>query len=291
MNYTVRFSIENEVFNIVTNSSCVKNYLLYELWDATYSNEFTPELCDGYIEVRPQQSEYGQFIFSEHNVINGINGNKRLLQLFSLKSMQPIRIFINHIISIRFVDRRIPIHASTICLDNKGIMFCGIKNSGKSSLSLAGVLWHNCKFLTDDISFIDFKGEGNVCSVLKGIHIGCEEISLIKNKFLIKNDFLRSPERKDRIILNKDYCCKKQKINHIFFPILQNESKHFSVFKLSVDDAAEMLMKNSISFGSNSSLFNIDCAKKIIDNIDSAFIVHIGTDINFSCNEIITLIS
>ncbi len=291
MNYIVCFTVDNETFHIVTNSSCVKNYLLHELWDATCSNEFTPDLCDGYIEIRPQQSEYGQFAFSEHNVINGINGKKRLLQLFSLKSMQPIRIFVNHIISIRLVDRRIPIHASTICLDNKGIMFCGIKNSGKSSLSLASVLWHNCKFLTDDISFIDVKDDNDVCSVLRGIHIGCGEISLIKNKFLIKKDFLSTPERKDRIILNKDYCCKKQKINHIVFPILQNESKYFSVFKLSVDDAAKKLMENSISFGNNSSCFDMDCAKQIINNIDSAFIVHIGTDIDFSCNEIITFIS
>ena len=80
-------------------------------------------------------------------------------------------------------EKKLVFHSSAIEVDNQAILFSGLSGSGKSSLSIS---FHDCNFITEDVSCIDFSDERP--AVIPGL-------PLVKLSNAIANRFIKDAEK------------------------------------------------------------------------------------------------
>lgn len=82
-----------------------------------------------------------------------------------------------------YQKKKLVFHSSAIEVDNQAILFSGLSGSGKSSLSIS---FHDCNFITEDVSCIDFSDERP--AVIPGL-------PLVKLSNAIANRFIKDAEK------------------------------------------------------------------------------------------------
>lgn len=292
MNCTFDYFLNEKKFTIISNSLYVRNILQRELMKANLepSSNDIKGTADGIIEIKDFDSSYGDFLFNNQSIIGeNIDGGSKILQLSSANSIQPMRIFLNSIVAQKHADIVLPLHASTYLKSGKGFAICGAKNSGKSSLTLANVLWGEGNFVADDITFLSYKGfHTHASGLFRGIHIASSEAKFFKHNYMSGKKMDKIDEFKERIIFDKSVCLENTKLDYILFTrIVKTKRNWFKISKINdMDELFNLLINNTVNFNFSMVQQQEKLVKKILNSSIETYQVELGTDINESFEQI-----
>lgn len=292
MNNRFEYYLNEKKFAIFSNSLYTSNILRRELMKSEYVEclENETKNIDGIIEVQNFQSSFGNFTFKDQSIVGeSIIGNSKIIKLSNVNCIQPARIFLNSIVAQKHADILIPLHASTYYIGEKGIAICGSKNSGKSTLTLANVLWNQALFVADDITFLSCKGFNTFASGLfKGMHVTSSEMQYFKYKYRSAEHLKKMDEFKERIVFKSSNTIEYAPLNYILFTkIIKNKKNHFKIEKITNEkEKLRLLIENTVNFNFSLVEKQMKTIERIIESTISFYHVELGTDVDNSLEKI-----
>lgn len=255
MLYRITFGFFRTKIRIVTNAKYIADFMSKELKNS-YVAQITSILSNdnGYIEKVIAESQIGVAIVPGQTIEGSINYYGvviPLLQITTFDNMQPKRVFLNSVVAEALKDRCIPIHASTVSNNERAFAFSGNKNSGKSTLTISQVLWKDCLFVSDDITFVGIDNNHNVVcdGIFNGVHIFESEKYIYKNRIFCSgrdsSEFL-----KRRMIFKSDFLTHNPiELEAFLFPTINDDLSSGNIEPLSINEARIAIQNNMIRFG------------------------------------------
>lgn len=292
MSNQFEYYLNEKNFTVFSNSLYTSNILRRELIKSAYveCSEKKINNIDGIIEIENFQSKFGNFNFKNQSIIGeSIIGDSKIIKLSNVNCIQPARIFLNSIVAQKHADILIPLHASTYYIGKKGIAISGSKNSGKSTLTLANVLWNQALFVADDITFLSCKGFNTFASGLfKGMHVTSSEIQYFKYKYRNAEHLKKMDEFKERIVFKSANTIEYAPLNHILFTkIIKNKKNHFKIVKITNrKEKLRLLIENTVNFNFSLVEKQMKTVERIIESATSFYYVELGTDVDNSLEKI-----
>lgn len=291
--YRIRFNFFKRGISVVTNAKYIADFFLKELKECKVTNVDTIQSTDnGYIEKVVPSSGVGIACFPGESIQGYINYYGKeipILQIFSFDNMQPVRVFTNYIVAKQLSEICLPIHASSISINDMAVSFMGNKNSGKSTLSISNVLWHDSKFISDDITFLFQRNDKIVADGLfNGAHVFDSEKYIYKNKMFIKNRDANEYIKR-RLFFNKNYVSDEKPLHMIIINEINDTNTGFSFKRLEADQAIQKLRNNVIRFA-NIHYQQFDELLLLLANQCSVYVVSTGNNFIESAQQIYNLI-
>lgn len=247
--YSISINIHNNFFKISTNSLYIYKILSVELKNIE-GNQADHQLEIEIIYQRPSEL-YNKYIgCSQITVFNQpiflFYGKRSTMIISSLDDIYSIRSFITREILDYFYTNLqcIALHSSAICTEIGGTLFVGEKNVGKSSLSLAGVISHNAKLISDDITLLFVDG-GKIYAegIFKGINANENTISVLKTGLKSSG---QTDSSKDRYIPKDGLICCESRIDRICFSRIPKTNKNVAITKIKRNTFDNQVQKNII---------------------------------------------
>lgn len=247
--YNISVKIHNELFRISTNSLYIYKILSAELKNIEES-QADHQLQIEIIYLRPSELYIRYLNSSQISVFNQpiflFDKKQSTMIISSLEDIYSIRSFITREILDYFYTNLqcIALHSSAICTENGGTLFVGEKNAGKSSLCLGGVIGHNAKLISDDITLL-FMGDDKVYAegIFKGINANENTISVLKTGLALSE---QTDIIKDRYIAKDGLICGESRIDRICFSRIPKASKNVTVSKIKRNTFDIQVQKNII---------------------------------------------
>lgn len=255
MLYRITFGFFGTEIKIVTNAKYIADFMSKELKNS-YVTQTSSILSNdnGYIEKVIAESQIGVAIVPGQTIEGSINYygvEIPFLQITTFDNMQPIRVFLNSVVAEVLKDRCIPIHASTVSNNEKAFAFSGDKNSGKSTLSISQVLWKDCLFVSDDVTFVGIDNNHNVVcdGIFNGVHIFEGEKYIYKNKMFYSGRD-SSEYLKRRMIFKSNFLTQNPiELEAFLFPTINDDLCRGNIEPLSINEARIAIRNNMIRFG------------------------------------------
>lgn len=255
MLYRITFGFFGTEIKIVTNAKYIADFMSKELKNS-YVTQISSILSsdNGYIEKVLAESQIGVAIVPGQTIeglINYYGVEIPFLQITTFDNMQPIRVFLNSVVAEVLKDRCLPIHASAVSNNEKAFAFSGNKNSGKSTLTISQVLWNNCLFISDDVTFVGIDNDHNVVcdGIFNGAHIFEEEKYIYKNKMFYSGRD-SSEYLKRRMIFKSNFITHSPiELKVFLFPTIYNGLEKRIIEPLTINEARIAIRNNMIRFG------------------------------------------
>ena len=228
--------IDDQYFKISTNSHYIYQILKLELFIFEPKHPISKEIIIEYIPTDLLYSKHVKDFFLEKQPEPIVLICKDISKIIisSMSDIYSIRAFITReILSTLYkTGKYLALHASvTFINQEKGVLFSGEKNSGKSSLVMAFVLYNQAKLVVDDITILYKKGEKVFCEgIFKGIN--ANETTSDTFRSGVQDDSKCSPI-KDRYITSNNNCIKKTPVDIVVFPTVYNKIRKVIITKIS----------------------------------------------------------
>ncbi|MDR3046777.1 MAG: hypothetical protein LBU51_04065 [Bacteroidales bacterium] len=246
----IRLKIFDSILDIEINSDQLYNYLLSEIKHKIKREESIKENKKCKLLIIPPWKLINN-VLQEYEIHDNVyidcvektNSNDTLIAS-SLSDRYIFKWYISKFIIKILYNDCIAIHASSVKINNKSILFVGNKDSGKSTLSLALLLWENASFVSDDITLLSpNKSKINVTGLFNGLNINNNEVNNIR--VCRRSNIYERSNYKKRLTINDEYTLNDAIIDYIIFPkTYENKS---TIKKISTQKGVNNLSKYIMS--------------------------------------------
>ena len=244
----IRIKILNSTIDILTNSSQLHKSLMSEIKHTISDSAPSEYKCK--LLILPPWTIANDIINDysiNDTIILDTTGKKDSISTLitsSLKESYLYKWYISKYVinSLQEKNQIFSIHASCVNINGKGVLFVGSKDSGKSSLTIASYLWHNARFVSDDITIVyGYSNRLVATGMFNGININNNEIETLRTG--IQFEELPSSFKK-RLIIKEQYSATETNIDYIVFP--KTNTQKSSIRRISTEKGIKLVQKNYI---------------------------------------------
>lgn len=207
------------------------------------------------------------------------------------KLYTPYLLFTSLIYEMESIKGRYVLHASGVAKNKNGIVFLGLKGSGKSSLAINIAYKYGFDYMSDDKLIYDDEN---------GIIYAAPDVIRLN-----KDMYFETFDKRTDDLLNTDLYRKKIAFNinalpvvweNIAYPrmilmpkICMDKEKYFEILIPPITEIYEALLEHRIVAFENSTSGILNSLNRLIKNC-KVYNILIGTDVLFNCNNIIELV-
>lgn len=233
--FSLFIKIHHRIFKITTNSLYVYNILKMELLFEKDCFEYEKEIVIKYIPLEQlyQKHIHDERIHTYHEPIILTKRQVSTMIITSVSDVYSIRAFITREILeyLYSLGNYLALHSAVVVTENnKGILFSGEKNSGKSSMSLASTLCSNAGLVSDDITILYIEDNKIVTEgIFKGINADDQTANILKTGIGKSTNL---PAVKERYIINEMFYKKHAQITVACFSCVAKTTKSVCIKRI-----------------------------------------------------------
>ncbi len=247
--FSLHVKVHNTKFRILTNSQYVYRILKMELYAIEDSMNVEKEIEIKYIPAELLYEKYidGGVIHTYHEPIFIDEKGKATMIISSLTDIYSIRAFITREMLgyLYSLGNYLALHSSVIVDENnRGVLFSGEKNAGKSSMSFLGILYANFKLVSDDITILYLENNSIIAEgIFKGINADEKTINILKTGI---SNTVKLQTIKERYIVRDMFYQKKAYVRLVYFPSVTRNEKSVCYRKATKKTFSDKFRENLI---------------------------------------------